>query len=207
MQTGDKPEYHIPIVHWINRFIQFIGHFAAWANVLLVCVILVQVVMRYGFNQGMVYLEELMWHLYAFAFMIGLSYALSNDSHIRVDLIHMRLSRRAQHLWEIFGILVFLMPFIIIIFLHSLDWVADSFAANEASQNPTGLPYRWIIKSVIPISFGLLFLAALSRLIQEITLLFHRSWETDHDEMPERVSLIRHLFSVQNNEQEPNRGN
>ena len=163
---------------------------------LLIAVIVVQVVMRYGFNSGLVPLEELMWHFYAVAFMFGLAYAITQDTHIRVDLVHMKLPRPAQHIIEILGILLLLMPFLWIILHHSLEWVAESFRLDETSTSPQGLSHRWIIKSVIPLSFVLMFLAALARLIQETLLLFHHGKEPD-SEVPEHINMLRHLFQVQ----------
>lgn len=188
--------YRIPIVDALNGFVQRIGHVMAWTNVILIGVILVQVVLRYGFNNGLVYLEELIWHIYAVGFMFGLSFAMTNDSHIRVDIIHMNLSRKNQHRWEIFGTLFLLLPFIVVIFLHSLEWVYYAYEIGESSANPTGLPYRWIVKSVIPLSFALLFIAAIARLIREITLLLHLAKEPE-EIYPGRVSMLRHLFRVQ----------
>lgn len=154
----------------IDHLILRIGRLAAWLNLLLVGVILLQVVLRYVFHNGQVVLEELMWHLYATAFMLGLSYALVTDQHVRVDLLHERLSQRARAWVEVAGILFLLLPFAWVVFDHSLTWLAASFHANESSENPTGLPYRWLIKSVLPLSFGLLLLAALSRLWRQLRL-------------------------------------
>ena len=190
------PEYHIPVVALLNGFVRRISEAAAWLNVLLIGVILLQVVMRYGFKQGLVPLEELMWHLYAVAFMFGMAYAVTNDSHIRVDIVHMALPKSVQHVFEILGILLLLMPVLWIVFDHSLGWVAESFRVNEASQNPTGLPYRWLIKSVVPMTTVLIFIAAFARLIQEITLLLHLAKEPE-DDTPGRVSMLRKMFKPQ----------
>lgn len=152
----------------IDTLISRLGRFAAWLNLLLVFVVITQVVLRYGFNRGLVPLEELMWHLYATAFMLGFSYALVRDAHVRVDLLHGRWSPRTRARLEISGILLLLLPFAFSLFHHSLDWVGDSWRLGESSQNPTGLPYRWLIKGVIPVSFGLLLLAAFSRLWREL---------------------------------------
>jgi len=152
----------------LDNIVLAAGKIFAWSYVVLMLVIIVQVVLRYGFNQGMVVLEELQWHLYAIGVMFGVSYAQVTNSHIRVDLIHMRLSRRAQHLWEIFGILFLMFPFIYVVLDASLPFVYDSWRINESSASPTGLPFRWLIKAVIPLSFGLLFIAGLSRLIRDV---------------------------------------
>lgn len=196
MHTGFEPVYRIPIVDALNRFVRSIGHVMAWANVVLIGVIMAQVIMRYGFNHGMVALEELTWHFYAIAMMFGLSYAVTNDTHIRVDLIHMRLSPNTRHVIEILGIVFLLIPFIVIILDHSIGWVWQAYEIGESSQNPTGLSHRWIIKSVLPISFLLLLIAALARLIQSVLLLLHKADEQE-PEISGRVSLTKHLFSVQ----------
>jgi len=158
----------------IDTLISRLGRAAAWLNLLLVAVVITQVVLRYGFHRGLVPLEELMWHLYATAFMFGFSYALVRDAHVRVDLLHGRWPARSRARVEIAGILLLLLPFAFVIFHHSLDWVASSWRLGESSQNPTGLPYRWLIKGVIPVSFGLLLLAALSRLWRELPVALGR---------------------------------
>ena len=186
-------DFHIPIVAAMNGFVRRIAEVTAWFNVALIAVIVLQVVLRYGFNKGLVPLEELMWHMYAVAFMFGMAYAVTNDSHIRVDIVHMALPKRTQHIFEILGILLLLMPFLWIVFDHSVGWVAEAYRVNESSANPTGLPYRWIIKSVVPITMVLIFIAALARLIQEVMLLLHYGKEPE-DDTPGRVSMMRHLF-------------
>ncbi|MES9875827.1 MAG: TRAP transporter small permease subunit [Candidatus Sedimenticola sp. PURPLELP] len=191
----DQPRYHIPIVSFLNAVVRRVAETTAWFNVALVIVILTQVVMRYGFNQGQVPLEELMWHLYAVAFMFGMAYAITNDSHIRVDIVHMSLPKPMQHLFEILGILFLLMPFLWVIFDHSSGWVAEAYRVGESSANPTGLPYRWIIKAVIPLSMVLMFLAALARLIQEVLLLLHHGKEPP-GEISGRVTMLRRFFHL-----------
>nr|WP_177201233.1 TRAP transporter small permease subunit [Neptunomonas qingdaonensis] len=155
----------------IDRFIQRIGMSVAWCYVLLVFVIILQVVLRKGFSSGLIIFEELQWHLYALGVMIGLSYAQTTNSHIRVDLFYSRFRARTKHIIEILGILILVMPFIVIVFLHSIDFFYDAYRINEGSQSPSGLPYRWIIKGVIPVSFALLGLAMLSRLYRDTVLL------------------------------------
>ncbi len=161
----------VPVADALDKVVIGIGKVFCWANGILIAVIILQVVLRYGFAHGLVVLEELEWHLYGLAVMMGLSYALVTDSHVRVDIMHMRLSPRSQSIVEIFGILVFLFPFMVVVFDHSLDFLADAWRINERSDAPSGLPWRWAIKAVIPVSFALLAMAALSRLIRDISYL------------------------------------
>lgn len=190
-----QSSYRIPIVEVLNSIVRLVAGTTAWFNVALIAVILLQVVMRYGFNHGMVPLEELMWHLYAIAFMFGMAYSITNDSHIRVDIVHMNLPRKAQHILEILGILILLFPFLWVLFDHSLSWAWEAFRVNESSANPTGLPYRWIIKSVVPLTAVLMFMAALARLIQEVLLLLHYGKEPE-ELYSGRVSALRQFFHL-----------
>lgn len=161
----------VPLADAIDRFIQRIGLTVGWAFVILVAVIILQVVLRKGFSSGLIIFEELQWHLYATGVMFGLSYAQTTNSHIRVDLFYTSFRAKTKRIIEIFGILTLVLPFVIIVFLHSLDFVADSWRINEHSDAPSGLPWRWLIKSVIPISFALLALAVVSRLYRDVFLL------------------------------------
>ncbi|UTW13006.1 TRAP transporter small permease subunit [Marinobacterium rhizophilum] len=169
--TDNNTPAAVPLADTIDRLIQRITLGIGWSFVLLVLVIILQVTLRKGFSQGLIALEELQWHLYAIGVMFGLAYAQTTDAHIRVDLFHGRFRTRSKRLIEILGILFLLLPFIGVIFLHSLDFLYDSWRINESSSAPSGLPWRWLIKGVIPVSFALLALAVLSRLYREIILL------------------------------------
>jgi len=152
----------------MDGLITGIGHVVMWCNGILVFVIILQVILRYGFNHGLVVLEELQWHLYALGIMIGASYAQVMDSHIRVDIVHARLSEKWKKRWDLFGIIFLLLPFLIVIFHQSLDFVHEAWKVNEHSDAPMGLPWRWAIKSVIPLSFGMLLVATVSRAVRII---------------------------------------
>ncbi len=162
----------------LDRFVRTTGHLVMWVNVLLVLAIAFQVGMRYLFNQNYPKLDEIQWHFYGLVTMVGISYALVSDSHVRVDLLHMKLSRRSQRLIEIIGILVLLCPFIFLMVDQGYDYFYESWRVNEHSNSPTGLPARWALKAVIPLSFILLGLAALARFIHDINALFMASANT-----------------------------
>ncbi len=163
------------ICNAMDELIRRIGQYFSWFNAILVMVIILQVVLRYVFGTGLVVLEELQWHLYAVGIMIGLSYCLVEDTHIRLDLLHDRFSQRNKERVELFGHLFLLMPIIVIILVHGWDFVMDSWHVRERSDSPIGLPARYIIKSFLLVGFGLLGLGAISRIIRSLTFLFNKS--------------------------------
>jgi TRAP-type mannitol/chloroaromatic compound transport system permease small subunit len=177
MEIEQKPSQKtkVDLSDALDRLVLRIGRSLAWANGVLIAVIVLQVVLRYGFGHGLVVLEELQWHLYALAFMFGLAYALVTDSHVRVDLIYSRLPVRVRHWIEILGTLLLLLPFIAVILYYGLEFFHASWIHNERSLAPLGLPWRWAIKAVIPLSFLLLALAAVSRLWRTMVLLRRRN--------------------------------
>ncbi len=152
----------------LDAIIKKIGLSLAWVNCVLVVAIILNVVMRYGFGKGQVWLEELQWHLYSFACMFGVSYCYAIDSHIRVDIIQHNMARQTKRFWEMFGIVVFLSPWIISLFIDSIDYWLESWRVNERSDSPLGLPFRWIIKGVIPVSMFMLAVAAFSRFLRNL---------------------------------------
>lgn len=162
-----------PVANAIETGVKWIGHVVMWANVALILAICSQVLMRYALNQNYPKLDEIQWHFYGLVTMIGISYAMVADSHVRVDLLHMQLSRRAQRIIEVIGILTLVVPFIYLMVDQGYDYFYESFRVNERSSSPTGLAYRWALKSVIPISFVLLGFAALARLIHDVHGLIH----------------------------------
>jgi TRAP-type mannitol/chloroaromatic compound transport system permease small subunit len=158
----------------IDAIIQKIGHVFMWANVVLIGLIILGVIMRYAFKLGTMKIAELQWHFYAVAFMFGLSYAVTTNSHMGMDLLYARFSKRTQHWLDFLGIIFLLLPFACVVFYQSLPFVYQSWVLNESSQNALGLPWRWAIKSVLPISFAFLIVSAISRLIRTASLLFGR---------------------------------
>jgi len=156
-----------PIATAIDRFVKVVGHIVMWANVALIAAIVSQVLMRYLLDVNYPKLDEIQWHFYGLVTMIGISYALVTDSHVRVDILHGQVSRRAQRVIEVIGILTLLVPFIYLMIDQGYDYFHESFRVNERSDSPTGLPARWALKAVIPISFCLLALAAFARLLHD----------------------------------------
>jgi len=149
-----------------------IGKAASWLWLVVVAIIIYAVVGRYAFGQGSVTLEEWQWHIAGAAWLMGLAYTLCTDDHVRVDVIHERLSLKAQAWVELFGILVLLGPFLFFAIYEAIPYAASSFQQGETSTAPAGLANRWVLKSILALAFILLFIGALSRLTKVTALLF-----------------------------------
>jgi TRAP-type mannitol/chloroaromatic compound transport system permease small subunit len=148
-----------------------VGHAAAWLYPLLVAVLVVNVALRYGLGRGSIELEELQWHLFAAAFLLGFAYTYAADEHVRVDLLHARLSPRGRAWVELLGCLLLLVPFCAIVAASAWDFFWQSWQMGERSPMPSGLPARWVIKGVLFLSLVLLAVQALGVAARSAALL------------------------------------
>ena len=142
----------------LEKIIKKIGDTCSWLSFILVILISLDVFLRYVFNFSNASLYELEWHMFAIIFMIGSSLTLQKDEHVRVDVFYNKFSDKGKNIINLIGNVIFLLPFSLVIFYTSIPFVEDSFRVLESSPDPGGLPFRFFIKSIIPISFLLLAL-------------------------------------------------
>ncbi len=143
-----------------------------WIWLALLAVIVVNVVLRYAFGEGRIEFEEIQWHLYATGMILGIAACYAQDAHIRVDVLQERFAPRTRAWVELYGTLLLLVPFLLLILVYAVPFVAQSFRLSEVSVAPGGLPLRWLIKSVLPVGFLLLAIAVLARLTRIWKYLF-----------------------------------
>ena len=162
---------HLPFTKKIDNFVTNVGEIFNWFWVILVAVILINVILRYVFRNGMIELEELQWHLYCIGWLVGLSSTYIVDSHVRVDVLSERLSYRKKLWFELFGILILFLPFVILVLYYAVPFFELSWASSERSTSANGLPARWFVKGFLVISFFLLLISGFSRILRIITTL------------------------------------
>ena len=145
----------------IDRAIKYLGYFTAFVLSLLVLLIVYDATARYLFATGSVALQELEWHLFDVVILLGIAYALREDAHVRVDIFYASYSKKTKALLGIISSLFFVLPFSLLLVYIGVDFVAMSFAQNEASSDPGGLEYRFLVKSLLPLSFAFLVLQSI----------------------------------------------
>jgi TRAP-type mannitol/chloroaromatic compound transport system permease small subunit len=91
--------------------------------------------------------------------MFGIAYTLKEDGHVRVDIFYESMSARKKAIVNIFGSVVLALPITILIFYYSWDYTLEAYEMGEGSGDPGGLPHRWVVRSIIPLSSLFLVLA------------------------------------------------
>lgn len=165
---------------FINSISDLLGKLSALLFVALLFNVFFDVVMRYVFNDVSIGMQELEWHLYAAVFLLAIPFTLRSGGHVRVDVIYEGLSRRRRAWMDIFGTLVFLLPFTVLVCWYGVGFAHESYAIGEGSGDPGGLPQRWIIKSVIPLSFALMAISGIGLLLRSVNIL--RGYHLDEED-------------------------
>lgn len=135
---------------------------------ILVFLVVYDATSRYLFHTGSIALQELEWHLFDVVILLGIAYTLSEDRHVRVDIFYDQFSDKVRAIINIVSVVLFIFPISVLIIYVGFDFVALSYVQLESSSNPGGLEYRFIVKSLMPLSFVFLLLQSLSALMRHI---------------------------------------
>jgi len=149
----------------IDAFVDLVGRATSWLALGLALVMGANVLLRYGFSIGFIWAQELEWHIMVPICLFGMSYALLHGEHVRVDVLFQYFTPRNKHAVEVVTS-VLSMAFCVIVIWLSIPYVYQSWSIGEGTANPGGIDYRYIVKSLIPIGFALLFLQSLSEAIK-----------------------------------------
>jgi TRAP-type mannitol/chloroaromatic compound transport system permease small subunit len=174
------------IADWVDETIRRIGEAAAWLSLFMVLATFAVVVLRYALDAGSIALQESVIYMHAMLFMLGIAYTFGRDGHVRVDIFYERLSRRGRAWVDLIGTLVLLIPVSVFILWLGWDYVAESWRVKETSREAGGLPYVYLLKSLILIMPTLLLLQGLVSAVRNAAVL---AGVEESPEDPEREVL------------------
>lgn len=144
----------------MDRAVDAIGRAAAWLNLGMAGTTCSVVALRYVFDAGAIWLQESVAYMHGAALLLGLSFALRHDAHVRVDVLYARFSPRTRARVDLLGATVLLMPLAATVVATSYRYVFDSWRVLEGSPEVGGLPAVFLLKTLLPVSAALLFLQA-----------------------------------------------
>ncbi|MBK7950119.1 MAG: TRAP transporter small permease subunit [Deltaproteobacteria bacterium] len=146
----------------------------SWLWLVLAGVIVGGVVLRTLFGISRIELEELQWHLHAVGFLVGIVGCAVFDRHVRVDVFREGMDARRRDWVDLYGLLLFQLPFLALVLWSAVPLVAESYATAERSTSAGGLGGRWLFKSALPLTTVLLIAATLAATRRVARRLFGR---------------------------------
>jgi TRAP-type mannitol/chloroaromatic compound transport system permease small subunit len=173
----------IGFVHGIDAINEWIGRGVAWLTLACVLTCFAVVVLRYAFNIGYPWMQELYVWQHAVVFLLGAGYTLLHRGHVNVDIFYGKASERKKAWLDVFGTLVFLFPWLAVIATVSGPFILSSWAIAENSGTADGMPAVFLLKSAIWVFCALLFLQGLALLVRRALFLAGHTI-VDHDQDP-----------------------
>ncbi|MCR9124931.1 MAG: TRAP transporter small permease subunit [Rhodobacteraceae bacterium] len=173
-----------------DRFVVRVSNVFAWLFPFLMLAICSQVVLRYvGMNQA--WLDDFQWWLYGAAVLIGIAYAVTTNSHVRVDIFYDRFPREKQTRIEVVALGWLFLPFIILCWDVTLGYAISSITAWEGSDSPNGLHNLWILKTFMNVSFLFIGVAVWSAYVRYLSRLTEpRLWKQMLFAFPSTMFLV-----------------
>jgi TRAP-type mannitol/chloroaromatic compound transport system permease small subunit len=186
----------LKLSRWIDSLNEFVGRWLAWLVLAAVLISAGNAAVRKAFDMSSNAFLEIQWYLFAAVFLVAAGYTMLRQEHVKIDVVLHRFSRRTQIKVEIFGILAFLIPFVLAV--TGLVWplVTKAYIHGEMSSNAGGL-IRWPVFAMVPLGFSLLGLQAVSELIKRVAFLMgladdpgkKKQEKTAEEELAEAIRL------------------
>lgn len=164
----------IDFSYYLDRLSKYSGYTASVLVVVLSLLVAYDAVARYLFSVGSVALQELEWHLFDIVFLLGLSYALKHNKHVRVDIFFEKYTTQTKAVVQIFSMLFLVIPFSLFFLHDASDMAYQSYLQHEISSDPGGLTHRYLIKSMLIVAFVLLLLQAVSEILKAYSQIHHK---------------------------------
>ncbi|WP_299735144.1 TRAP transporter small permease subunit [uncultured Endozoicomonas sp.] len=162
------------VVSTIDTITERIGRVISWLTLFLVLVVCCVVVLRYLLNIGSIAMQESAMYLHSVVFLGASAYTLKHDGHVRVDVFYRNMSKKSQALVNSLGTVFLLVPVCLFIGFMSWDYIGRSWQILETSQDPGGLPFIYLLKSMILVMVVTLLLQGLSELLRSLMIIVDR---------------------------------
>jgi TRAP-type mannitol/chloroaromatic compound transport system permease small subunit len=153
------------VVARIEWMIDRIGQAASLLALVIIVLMACNVLLRYSLSFGSVWAQELEWHLLAALILFGMSYALLRGDNVRVDIFYSKYTPETKRWVDLVSAILTMAIAAIMMFL-SWKYVGQSYAIAEKSPDPGGIPMRWLLKSLLPLGYGLLLIQSFGALLK-----------------------------------------
>lgn len=169
----------------INQLNEYVGRGTAWVAVVMVVVQFVVVILRYVFAWGSIPMQESIWYMHGILFMVGSGYTLLHGGHVRVDILYREMAPRRKAVVDLVGVFVFLFPVCGMALAVSWSYVINSWRILEGSIEISGLPFIFLLKTVIWVFIVLVTLQGGSMAIRSLLVLWGMGGEPGtNDQVP-----------------------
>lgn len=181
-----------PFSHFVNRLSLWTGKAFAWCIVVLTFATCYEVFVRYVLNSPTVWAFDMSVQMYGALFLMAGAYALSQDAHVRGDVIYRLFSYRTQAKIDLVLFVFFFMPGVFALTYYGYGYAADSWSYKEVSWSSPARIQIYFFKTLIPISGVLLMLQGLAEIIRCINCIKTGFWSDRTSDVRETEDMLMH---------------
>lgn len=156
------------VLDWVT---ESSGIFVSLWTVNAVCVYFYEVVARYVFDAPTIWAHQASYLMFGMQYLLAGGFALLHGDHVRVDVVYIKIPRRAQIGVDIFTSTFFFI-FAVALAGSCLRFFTDSLDMQEVTEETWQVQF-YPVKGAMVLGAFFLILAGLSKLIKDI-LLFTR---------------------------------
>ena len=183
------------ILHFIDSLSAWSGKAFAWCIVILTFSTCYEVFMRYVLNAPTVWAFDMSVQMYGALFMMSGAYALSQDAHVRGDVVYRLLKIRTQAKIDLVLYILFLMPGALALIVYGYGFAADSWFYKEVSWSSPSRIQIYFFKTLIPIAGVLVLLQGIAEAVRCVICIKTGAW-------PPRLHDVQETETMLMNEQE-----
>lgn len=154
----------------IDALSELVGRWVSWLILIAVLISAGNAIVRKAFDTSSNAWLEIQWYLFSAVFLLAAGYTLLRGEHVKIDVVFGRFAKRTQIKIEIFGLLVFLLPFVYSVLVEFMPLFLRAYQSGEMSENAGGL-IRWPVYALVPVGFVLLGLQGVSEILKRIGFL------------------------------------
>ena len=153
------------LIKFLDSFSDKVGLTSSFLILFLILLVSLSVILRYVFSIGFIWLQDLYIWIHALFILLGISYTLKVDEHVRIDLFYRSFNKKTKNLINFLGILIFGIPLTYLLIKNGSDYFIRSYNLNESSKESGGLPYIFILKFFIFFLGFLIFLEIIRQVL------------------------------------------
>jgi TRAP-type mannitol/chloroaromatic compound transport system permease small subunit len=157
----------IRLAEQLEWWVRLIGRACSWLVLVIIVLMAINVLLRYSLSLGSVWAQELEWHLLVPLILLVMSWSVQSGESARIDIFYSDFTTVKKRRVDLLASFLTALVCVLVIWF-SLGYVAQSFSIMEGSPDPGGIPYRWVIKALIPLGFFILLMQSVASFIRDL---------------------------------------
>ena len=178
------------ILYFIDSLSAWSGKTFAWCIMILTLSTCYEVFVRYALNSPTVWAFDMSVQMYGALFMMAGAYALSQDAHVRGDVLYRLMPLKWQAGVDFVLFILFLMPGAICLIYYGYGYASDAWFYKEVSWSSPARIQIYFFKTLIPIAGTLMLLQGIAETVRCVQCMKNGYWPARLHDVQETETML-----------------